>query len=41
LKNDYRRILARQADRDYRRRRAEWRAERSEGQRVPAGRACA
>ena len=28
LKADYRRILARQADRDYRRRRAEWRAQR-------------
>jgi hypothetical protein len=27
LKADYRRILARQADRDYRRRRAEWRAQ--------------
>ena len=30
LKNDYRRILARQADQDYRRRRAEWRAEQTE-----------
>ena len=28
LKADYRRILARQADRDYRRRRAEWRTQR-------------
>lgn len=30
LKSDYRRILARQADQDYHRRRAEWRAEQSE-----------
>ena len=28
LKADYRRILARQADQDYRRRRAEWRGQR-------------
>ena len=27
LKNDYRRVLARQADEDYSRRRAEWRSE--------------
>lgn len=27
LKGDYRRVLARQADEDYRRRRAEWRAQ--------------
>jgi hypothetical protein len=42
LKSDYRRILARQADQDYSRRRAEWRTEQAE---VPttrrAGRACA
>ena len=30
LKSDYRGVLARQADQDYRRRRAEWRAEQSE-----------
>lgn len=30
LKSDFRRVLARQADRDYRRRRAEWRVEQSE-----------
>ena len=30
LKSDYRHILARQADEDYHRRRAEWRAEQSE-----------
>ena len=42
LKNDYRRLLARQADRDYDRRRAEWRAERGEGRTTSAaGRACA
>jgi hypothetical protein len=29
LRSDYRRVLARQADRDYARRRAEWRAEQS------------
>ena len=29
LKGDYRRVLARQADEDYCRRRAEWRAEQS------------
>jgi hypothetical protein len=29
LKSDYRRILARQADEDYRRRRAEWRAQKA------------
>ncbi len=29
LKSEYRRILARQADQDYRRRRAEWRAQKS------------
>jgi hypothetical protein len=38
LRRDYRRVLARQADEDYRRRRAAWRAEQS-GSR-PA-RACA
>jgi hypothetical protein len=42
LKSDYRRVLARQADEDYSRRRAEWRTQRVE---VPAarraGRACA
>jgi len=31
LKADYRRILARQADLDYRRRRLEWRAQRGAG----------
>jgi hypothetical protein len=31
LKDDYRRVLARQADRDYDRRRAEWRAQQGEG----------
>jgi hypothetical protein len=41
LKSEYRRVLARQADRDYRRRRAEWRAEQGEGRQVHAGRACA
>lgn len=42
LKSDYRRLLARQADRDYRRRRAEWRTEQGEGRAAPAaGRACA
>ena len=34
LKAEYRRILVNQADRDYRRRRAEWRAQQR------AGRAC-
>jgi hypothetical protein len=38
LKRDYRRILARQADADYRRRRAEWRAEQDSS---PPSRACA
>jgi hypothetical protein len=42
LKSDYRRVLARQADEDYSRRRAEWRTQQAE---VPttrrAGRACA
>jgi hypothetical protein len=42
LKSDYRRVLARQADEDYSRRRAEWRTEQVE---VPttrrAGHACA
>ena len=38
LKRDYRRVLARQADEDYSRRRAQWRAEQD----VSAGaRACA
>ncbi len=42
LKNDFRRVLALQADRDYRRRRAEWRAEQGEGQTARrAGSACA
>jgi hypothetical protein len=40
LKADYRRILARQADRDYRRRRAEWRAQQG-GARSRHGCACA
>ncbi|MEO8053784.1 MAG: hypothetical protein ABI768_01425 [Acidobacteriota bacterium] len=38
LKRDYRRVLARQADDDYRRRRAEWREEQDSSR--PA-RACA
>lgn len=38
LKRDYRRVLARQADEDYRRRRAAWRAEQDSSR--PA-RACA
>lgn len=38
LRNDFRRALARQADADYRRRRAEWRAERDDS---PPARACA
>jgi hypothetical protein len=42
LKSDYRRVLARQADEDYSRRRAEWRTQQVE---IPttrhAGRACA
>ncbi|MBK9063373.1 MAG: hypothetical protein IPL89_09290 [Acidobacteria bacterium] len=38
LKRDYRRVLARQADDDYRRRRAQWREEQDA---VPAARACA
>ncbi len=38
LKRDYRRVLARQADADYRRRRAEWRAEQDAD---PPARACA
>ena len=38
LKRDYRRVLARQADEDYRRRREAWRAEQDSGR--PA-RACA
>jgi len=42
LKSDFRRVLACQADLDYRRRRAEWRAEQGEGQTVStAGRAYA
>jgi hypothetical protein len=39
LKRDYRRVLARQADADYRRRRAEWRADADRSS--PARRACA
>jgi hypothetical protein len=38
LKRDYRRVLARQADEDYRRRREAWRAERDVR---PRARACA
>ncbi|MGA7990886.1 MAG: hypothetical protein WCC53_05590 [Thermoanaerobaculia bacterium] len=38
LRRDYRRALARQADADYRRRRAEWRAEQDE---LPPARVCA
>jgi len=38
LKRDYRRVLARQADDDYRRRRAQWREEQDA---EPATRACA
>lgn len=38
LKRDYRRALAQQADSDYRRRRAEWRAEQDGS---PPARACA
>lgn len=38
LKRDYRRVLARQADADYRKRRAEWRAEQDAS---PPARACA
>ena len=42
LKSDYRRVLARQADQDYSRRRAEWRAEQGEGRTARrAGCACA
>jgi hypothetical protein len=42
LKSDFRRVLALQADRDYRRRRAEWRAEQGEGRMARrAGSACA
>jgi len=39
LKRDYCRVLARQADADYRRRRAEWRADADSSS--PARRACA
>jgi hypothetical protein len=38
LRRDYRRVLARQADEDYRRRRAAWRAEQDGS---PPARACA
>ncbi len=38
LRRDYRRVLARQADADYRRRRAEWRAAQDAS---PPARACA
>jgi hypothetical protein len=38
LKRDYRRVLARQADEDYRRRREAWRAEQDSR---PRARACA
>lgn len=38
LKRDYRRVLARQADEDYRRRREAWRAEQDAR---PRARACA
>jgi hypothetical protein len=42
LKRDYRRVLARQADDDYRRRRAQWREEQeSESPRLGRVRACA
>ena len=37
LKDDYRRLLARQADEDYRRRRTEWRAQHGS----PGRRTCA
>ena len=40
LKSDYRRILARQADQDYRRRRAEWRDQQGAA-RTRCGSACA
>ncbi len=40
LKSDYRRILARQADLDYRRRRAEWRDQQGAA-RARCGSACA
>jgi hypothetical protein len=42
LKSDYRRVLARQADQDYSRRRAEWRTQQGEVSTTRrAGRACA
>jgi hypothetical protein len=42
LRRDYRRVLARQADDDYRRRRAQWREEQeSESPRPAHARACA
>jgi chemotaxis response regulator CheB len=45
LKSDYRRVLARQADEDYSRRRAEWRAQQQAGTRAacrrPGASACA
>lgn len=41
LKSDYRRILARQADEDYRRRRAEWRAQQGAARARERGRDCA
>lgn len=41
LKADYRRLLARQADRDYRRRRAEWRAQQGAGRSRTRASACA
>jgi hypothetical protein len=41
LKRDYRRVLARQADADYRRRRAMWRAEQEDGSPPARASACA
>jgi hypothetical protein len=41
LKADYREILARQADADYRRRRAEWRAQQGAARRRDRDTACA
>ncbi len=41
LKADYRRILARQADQDYRRRRAEWRSQKGGARRRDKNSACA
>jgi hypothetical protein len=41
LRADYRRLLACQADRDYRRRRAEWRAQQSAARAREGNRNCA